>query len=227
MRRHLPTWLALAVALAPSVAAQANDAPRNNGDDVTFFYSDPSLGAPLGTLPPDIKGDLFWTVHTGEDHLAYADPAGFARMEIAGYYEEIFDTDLTTPPWFYVRTHGPALPGALGPPFLKPAFFELGLTSEVVVDLGPTGFGTPCTIAPSLCTGCPTPFVSGWTVDVQFAPGASVLVGSLGTSASDLATTWFLHGGMVATGGLCGMGDYTCRTSTRRTRRRRTPPAPV
>lgn len=195
----------LMIALAPNPAPQANDGPRNNGEDVVFFYSDPSAGAPLGTLPPDLQSDLFWKVHTGEEHLAYADPGGSAHMEIAGYYEELFDTDWTTPPWFYVRTHGPALPGSL-----EPAFFQLGLTSEVVVDLGPSGFGLPCTIAPSLCSGCPiSGFFNGWIVDIQFAPGSGVLVSSLGTSASDLATAWFLPGGMTGSGGMCGSGDYT------------------
>ena len=210
MRCHLLLLLSAGAVLASSSSAQANDVPRNNGGDVVFFYSDPSLGAPLGS-PPDLQGDLFWTVHPGVDQLAYSDGAPVAQMEIAGYQETIFDTDWSTMPWFYDRTHGPALPGASGG--LEPAFFQLGLTSEVTVALGPTGFGSPCTLAPSICSpgGCGLGFTGlGWIYDIQLgaSPGSGVVVTSSGTSASDLATTWFLPGGMPASGGLCGEGDY-------------------
>jgi hypothetical protein len=197
------------VALARSASAQVNDGPRNNGEEAAFFYSDPSLGATVGAVPPDAQGDLYWMVHTGEDQLAYVGPDGAAQMEIAGYYEWLYDTDWSTTPPFYTRTHGPALPGPSGT--LEPAFFQLGFTSEVTVVIGPSGFGDPCAIAPSLCSAawCP-PTLGGWIVDMRFEllPGSGPVVSSEGTSASDLATTWFLPGGMTLAGGTCGMGDY-------------------
>jgi hypothetical protein len=206
MRRHPLALLATGAALLSGAFAQSNDAPRNNGGEVVFTYSDPSVGAPPGS-PPDLQGDLFWTVHPGFDQLAYAHPDGTARMEVAGYYESLFDTDWTTSPWFYPRMHGPALRGASGA--LEPAFFQLGLTSEVTVEIGPSGFGNPCTISPSLCTPCATSG-QGWIVDIQFSPPSlpGPIVSALGASASDLATSWFVPGGMPATGGPCGVGDY-------------------
>ena len=212
MRCHLLALLCPGAILAPSASAQFNDAPRNNEGDVVFAYSDPSAGAPLG-MPPDLQGDLYWTVHPGVDQLAYAHPGGAATMEIAGYYESLYDTDWSTTPWFYTRTHGPALPGALG--LSEPSFFQFGLTTETTVVLGPSGFGGPCTIAPSMCSPgvCPS-FIVGWIVDIQFgvppALGSGPSVSALGTSASDLATTWFLHGGMVWGAGFCTTpSDYT------------------
>ena len=206
MRCQRIALLAAGLALAPVASAQSNDVPRNNGGDVISSYSDPSVGAPLG-MPPDLQGDLYWTVHPGEDQLAYAHPDGTAQMEIAGYYETLYDTDWSTSPWFYPRMHGPALPGALG--LSEPSFFQLGLTTEVTVVIGPSGFGDPCTISPSNCSPClPSPI--GWLVDIEFDPPLlpGPIVSALGTSASDLATTWFLPGGMDASGGPCGVGDY-------------------
>src|SRR5262245_50629832 len=102
MRFHVLAMLAAGAVLALSGSAQFNDVPRNNGGDVLLTYSDPSVGAPTGSQP-DIQGDLFWTVHPGVDQLAYVRPDGTARMEIAGYYESLYDTDWSTSPWFYVR----------------------------------------------------------------------------------------------------------------------------
>lgn len=210
MRHGALVLLICCVAPARSTRAQVNDGPRNNGWDATFFYSDPSVGATIGAIPPDAQGDLYWMVHTGEDQLAYAGPDGAAQMEIAGYYEVLLDTDFSTSPSFYTRTHGPALPGPSGT--LEPAFFQLGFTSEVTVVIGPSGFGDPCEIAPSLCSAGCLPTIEGWIVDIQFGmlpSGSGPVVSSGGTSASDLATTWFVPGGMTASGGPCGEGDYT------------------
>ena len=210
---HLCAWGALG-ALAGASQAPSNDAPLHNGGDVVFIYSSPSVGAPPGA-GPDLTGDLYWRAHSGEGFLANVDPSGAAVMEIDGYYEWLWDTDWSTSPWFYTRMHGPALPDGGGLGGLEPAFFQLGLTSEVIVQVGPSGFGSPCTVAPSLCSpsggSCPPiGFLTGYLVDLQFGstPGSGVVVPADGTAASDLASVWFIHGGMTATGGTCGLGDY-------------------
>ncbi|MEM7310099.1 MAG: hypothetical protein AAF682_25715, partial [Planctomycetota bacterium] len=89
------------------------------------------------------------------------------------------------------------------------------LTTETVVLVGPSGFGNPCTVAPSLCSPsggtCPPPgFVNGYLIDLAFGstPGTGIVLAADGTSASDTATTWFVTGGMTASGGTCGLGDY-------------------
>ena len=213
-----PLSLLVASALAGGWAAAqspSNDAPFNNGGDVIFLYSTPSVGATPGG-PPNLNGDLFWRSYSGAGFAANVDPSGAATLEIDGYYEALYDTDWSTPPQLYIRSHGPALPDAGGLGGLEPAFFQLGgLTSETVVVLGSTGFGSPCTIAPSLCSpsggSCPVPgFVNGFQVDVAFGStvGSGVVLPADGTSASDLATTYFVHGGMSATGGPCALGDY-------------------
>ncbi len=188
--------------------ANSNDVPLNNGGDVMFIFSSPSIGAPSGTVPPDSTGDLYYKVLPGDRLLRHATPAS---VVIDGYYESIFDSNFSTSPDFYDRTHGPAVIGASST--FEPAFFQLGFTSEVTVILGSSGFGNPCTVAPSLCSPpggtCPPPgFVNGFLVDIDFG-AAGIGVPADGTSASDLATTYFLPGGMTATGGACGLGDYT------------------
>ena len=58
---------------------------------------------------------------------------------------------------------------------------------------------------------CPPPgFLNGYLVDLSFgtAVGSGIVVRADGGPSSDLATTYFVTGGMVATGGTCGFGDY-------------------
>ncbi|MEM7310123.1 MAG: hypothetical protein AAF682_25835 [Planctomycetota bacterium] len=209
--------LLAAAALGSHAAAQvsSNDAPLNNGGDVLFLYPLPSIGATPGG-PPDINGDLFWRAHAGVDFMANIDASGAAAMEIDGYHEALWDTDWTTPPDFYTRTHGPALPDAGGLGGLVPAFFQQGLTSEAIVVLGSSGFGAPCTIAPSLCSppggSCPPPgFINGYAIDLSFGStvGSGITLPADGTAASDMATAYFIPGGMTTMGGTCGLGDYT------------------
>lgn len=206
-------FLAAVVMSAGAVFAQSNDVPLSNGSDVAFTYSDPSIGAPTGTVPPDLNGDLYWTVLPGDRVLYHETDLG-AFVEIDGYLETIWDTHWTTSPDFYDRSHGSALPGINGT--LEPAFFQQGWTNEVLVSLGPSGFGNPCTIFPSICSppgsSClPPGFINGFVVDlkVETTPGTGIIIPADGTSASDHAVTWFLSGGMTAIGGPCGLGDYT------------------
>jgi hypothetical protein len=207
--------------VASSAAAQtnSNDSPLNNGGDVVFIYSSPSLGFSSLAFPPDVTGDLYWRSHPGSGFMNDVDPGLGSAMEIDGYYESLFDTNWGTSPSFYVRMHGPALPDVGGLGNLEPSFFQVGLGGgaygETVVLVGPSGFGNPCTIAPSLCSPsggtCPPPgFVNGYLVDLQFGstPGSGIVLPADGTAASDMATTYFVTGGMTATGGACGLGDY-------------------
>ncbi|MEM7310102.1 MAG: hypothetical protein AAF682_25730 [Planctomycetota bacterium] len=224
--RVLPFVAALALPLGASAQVNSNDATFNNNGDVMFIYSSPSSGFDSLASPPDITGDLYWRAHSGaqfmndvEPSLAGvpADPTGAGSvMEIDGYFESLYDTDWSTTPSFYTRSHGPAQPDSAGLGGLEPAFFgPAGLTTEVIVTVGPSGFGNPCTVNPSLCSpsggNCPPPgFVNGYLVDLAYGstPGTGIVLPADGTSASDTATTWFVHGGMTAMGGACGMGDY-------------------
>ncbi|MEM7311060.1 MAG: hypothetical protein AAF682_30600 [Planctomycetota bacterium] len=204
------TALAGAFAAFPATAQLGlNDASFNNGSDTANLYSSPSIGAAPTDNPPDLDGDLFWRVHSGADFMAYVDPAGSAVMEVDSYFESLFDTDWSTTPSFYTRVHGPALPNAAGTG-LEPAFLQQGLTTEVVVVVGPSGFPCPGYFSYYSCL-CPPPgFVDGYLVDLTFGStvGSGVVLPADGTAASDMATTWFVPGGMLSSGGSCGLGDY-------------------
>jgi hypothetical protein len=215
---------ALAILAGLSAAQNSNDSNLNNNGDVVFFYSDPSSGATAGAAPADITGDLYWRAYTGGNFVNDVDAtlaaapqtflehggaaAGASAMEIDGYYESLFDTDFTSTPSFYGRAHtdmAGTIP-ALGP-------YSAG-TAGITVIIGPSGFGTPCTVAPSLCTAgpCPPPgFVNGWIVDIGFGAtvGSGIVITAKGAGGDSFATTYFVTGGMTATGGLCGSGDYT------------------
>ncbi len=215
----LPCALALLAGPAESFQVHSNDLPLNNVGDVFYIYSSPSVGSSVGTVPPDLAGDLYWRALPGDRVMSHETAFG-AVMEVDGYYETLWDTYWGTtaspsPADFYDRSHGLALASTVNPGVLEPAFFQQGWTTEVLVSIGNSGFGNPCTVAPSLCTppGGPCPpigFVNGYLVDLQFSstPGTGVVLPADGTSASDTALTYFLAGGMTATGGVCGMGDY-------------------
>jgi hypothetical protein len=211
MSTALHPAVALAAFLAAPLAAQvnSNDAPFNNGGDFYFTYSDPSVGFPTGTNPPDFNGDLWWRAHPGDGFMNDVDPALGSVMEIDGYFELLLDEDWSTSPNFLDRTHGPALGGNI----LEPAFFSIGLTTEVLVSLGPSGLTSPCVMVPSLCspsgsTCAPTGTALGWYVDIALGstPGSGVVLPADGTAASSMATTYFLQGGWSTAGGACGMG---------------------
>jgi len=205
--------LLLLLPIVASAQSGSNDMPLNNGGDLLAIPLGTSVGAPTGTVPPSLTGDLYWKVLAGDRVLHHQTAAG-ATMEINGYVEDLYDTDWSTMPSFYDRSHGAALPEPNGG--LQPAFFQLGWTSETLVSLGLSGFGNPCSIAPSLCSpaggACPPPgFVNGYQVEISLgsAPGTGIVVPADGTAASDHAVTWFIPGGMTALGPPCGLGDFT------------------
>ena len=140
-------------------------------------------------------------------------------MEISGFYEHLFDTDWTTTPSFYDRFVSGALPVPGAPCALEPDFLQTGVMSGTTVIIGPSGFGSPCTVAPSLCSpgGCGAPGLGilGWIVDVSFGttPGSGIVLPADGTSASDTAVSYMVTPGMPVTGGSCGIGDYTIQAS--------------
>jgi hypothetical protein len=205
----------LALVAGTAAAQNSNNSTLNNGGDVVYFYSSPSSGFSSLAFPPDITGDLYWRSHSGANMMNDVDGLIGAAMEIDGYYESLFDTNWSTSPSFYARSHGPALPDLGGLGNLEPAFFQLGLTTETVVLIGPSGFGNPCTIVGTLCSpsggSCAAPgFVNGYLVDIAFGstPGSGIVLSADGTSASDMATTYYVTGGMTSVGGSCGSGDY-------------------
>jgi len=187
--------------------SQSNDVPLSNGSEVIYLYSSPSVGFPTGTNPPDVNGDLYWKALPGDGVLRHETALG-AFVEIDGYFEWIFDTDWTTSPAFYDRSHGRAVPGASGG--LEPAFFQQGWGPETLVSIGPSGFGSPCTVAPTLCSTTCISVGYGYAVDIQLggSPGSGIVIPADGAAASDHAVTYFVPGGMTASGGLCGLGDY-------------------
>jgi hypothetical protein len=197
----------------------SNDSPRNNGGDVVFIYSSPSSGFSVGTNPPDLNGDLYWRAMDGGMMNDFDALIG-SSMEVDGMYESLFDTHWGTAsspassaPDFYDRTFGPANADSGGLGGLEPSFFTLGVTAEVLVSLGNSGFGNPCTVAPSLCspsggTCPPAGFVNGYLIDIGFGstPGTGIVMPADGVAGS--ALTYFVTGGMTASGGVCGLGDY-------------------
>jgi len=206
------------LSLCATVAAQggSNDVPLNNGGDVIVG---PSGGTSVGSNPATgTWGELYWRALPGDRVLAYEHPGGAQTLEIDGFVESLFDTDWSTSPALYDRIVGPAAPSGLAglaPCALEPAFFQAGLTSEVQLSFGPSGFPPPCSIVPSLCSpsggSCPAPgFLNGYEIEMVLgaSPGSGVVVPADGTSASDLAVTYLITGGMTSTGGTCGAGDY-------------------
>ncbi len=200
--------------LPVSYGPAGNQVPAHNGPEFLISHSDPSIGLPTGTFPPDIAGDLFWKAFGGDRVLAHNGDL-FLAMEISGYDEVLYTTDWTSPPDFYDRYHGRALPSFTSPENLEPAFFQLGFGAGTFVTLGNSGLGDPCTIAPSLCsppggTCPPSGFINGYLVELSLGttPGNGVIVSAEGSAFSNLATTYFLPGGMTGTGGICGDGNY-------------------
>jgi hypothetical protein len=196
-------------ACAAITSAQSNDITMSNGGDTLFFYSDPSA-----------PGDLYWRALPGDRLLAHQHgPAGDATMELSGFYEDLFDTDWSTTPVFFDRHVGRALPVAGAPCALEPDFLQTGVFAGTTVVMGPSGFASPCTVAPSLCSpgGCAAPgfTVLGWIVDISLGstPGSGVVLPADGTPASDAAVTYLVTPGMPASGGPCGLGDYVLQTA--------------
>ncbi len=219
-----PFVLAGAIVATTSLAlaqVNSNNSTLNNGGDVVFLYSSPSSGFTSGANPPDVAGDWYYKVWEGEGTLNHVTALG-SVMEVDGFYESLFDTfwgtigsPASSAADFYERTLGPAVASTLNPGILEPGFVTAGFTTETLVIVGNSGFGNPCTVAPSLCspvgsTCPPTGFVNGYLVELNFSstPGTGIVLPADGTSASDTALTYFVNGGMTATGGVCGLGDY-------------------
>jgi hypothetical protein len=51
-------------AAGAAVAQGGNDRILNNGIDVIFFYSNPSVGFSVGANPPDFSGDFYCSTTT-------------------------------------------------------------------------------------------------------------------------------------------------------------------
>ncbi len=219
MRSCLFSWSlvgALVLAAGSASAQSSNDTPLNNGAEVAFFYSDPSVGSVPGA---GIFGDLYWRAHTGANMINDVDAGlGGSFMEIDGYYESLYDSNWLTTPSFYDRAHT----GMVG---LVPALGGLAGGVGVVVAIGPSGFASPCTIAPSLCSPAtagglcgPAGGLVGWITDITFGPtvGAGVVITAGGLAAEDIATTYLVPGGMTVFAGPpgpCGFGDYTFQSA--------------
>lgn len=211
---------ALALVAGTAASQNNNDAPFNNGGDFYTTFSAPSVGSPTGTSPVDITGDLYWKSHAGSEFYNDVDPSsGLATMTITGYFENVLDEDWSSIPSFLDRTHGPAIQSLVNPGSLEPAFFQLGLTTEITVSMGSPGFDHPCTAYPSLCSpttsSChPSGSAWSWVTDVTLT--TAIPLAADGTTASDQATTYYIQGGWDSTGGPCGIGtnETNCLIST-------------
>ncbi len=220
--RPLAAVGALAATTGLAIAqVNSNNSTLNNGGDVVFLFSSPSSGFTAAANPPDATGDWYYKVWKGNQSLNHVTPLG-SVMEVDGFYESLFDTfwgtigsPTSSSADFYARTLGPAVLSTVNPGVYEPLFATAGFTTETLVLVGNSGFGNPCTVAPSLCsppgsTCPPTGFVNGYLVELNFSstPGTGVILPADGTAASDTALTYFVNGGMTATGGGCGLGDY-------------------
>lgn len=205
---------ALALVAGTSAAQNGNDAPYNNAADFYTTFSSPSAGASIGTNPPDITGDLYWRAFAGADYMNDVDGTGLGGsvMEIAGYFESLLDEDWSDSANFLDRLHSHATIGVSGA--LEPDFFTTGITgTEVLVSIGPSGFSDPCTIYTTFCSPAGSSCAPGggawsWVVDIPFTatPGSGVVMAADGSLGSDMATTYFIQGGHVSSGGPCGIG---------------------
>lgn len=209
---RLASALAALVAIAATAFAQANpnnenDLPLHNGADIVFLYSDPSVGAPTGTYPPDfVSGDLFWKVYPKEALLS---PTG--ALEISGLQLSVLDTDWTTKPAFYDLMFTRGVPSATSPGTIEPDFAD---PNAVFLSLGSSGMPDLCLLSPALCAGpCPLwdPTYPSFLLDVQLGScsGDGIIVQADGST--DLVVTAFLPGGMTFQSGppgWCGQGDY-------------------
>lgn len=207
--------LGVCASAQPANPANQNDLTLHNGLDGFFIFSDPSVGAATGTNPPNLNGDLFWKVFPKEamhfgTSAAGGNPPGTA--EISGIRVSIADTDWSTSPAMHdlILTPGRPSPtaafaGNIEPDYTSPA--------AIFISFGPSGLPDPCTIPGSGCTGgCPTG-LNYYDIDLFFGTGAGdgIVVQADGTV--DWTLVSFLPGGMTATGGRCGAGDYVTQAA--------------
>ena len=190
---------AMTAALAGTLGAQtaANDLPLANGGDVLFLYSDPSVGFPTGTYPPDFSGDLFWKVLPRDVLLS---PSG--TLEISSLEFEIYDTDPATPAPIYdfMVTRGKpsaAFPGAVEPDFSDPNAVFLSAGTGLVPSICPY-FPEIC---PPLCQPVIFEFPLIYTINLQLGTcsGDGLVIPADGSR--DLVVTAFAPGGMHFEGG--------------------------
>jgi len=199
---HRPTVAslgpALAVALlsAPGRAQEKNALELTNGADGFFYYSDPSIGPPPGTL--SWTGDYWWKVYPKE---VMRHPLG--KLTLTGLTLEIADTNWATPP---TRTFDMYFtPGVVDPP-------GTFATGTIVPDrLSPLGFqllgvvfpgGLPCPY-PTTCPCPPTDVIHGYELELTFPSGIELKA----DGNVDWTYVTFFPPGMSASGGLCGFGD--------------------
>jgi hypothetical protein len=195
---------------------QENDIQFNNGTDVVFLYSDPSVGSSAGTGVVDLSGDLLWKSYPATA-LKSPVPIATPQMQLVGFDWAIYDTDWSTSATIYdvlisTGTVGTAAPlaGVITPNFADP--------NAVLLLGGPSGFPDPCTISPALCTagGCPpVGYVNGYLVDASLAgpcDGSGLPAHILLAKDNHYCATQFVPGGMTFMSGppgACGIGDYS------------------
>lgn len=210
MRSLLGVAGALALGAATVAAQNSNDINFNNEGDVVFFYSDPSVGAPTGTNPPDFTGDLIWKSYSGPAVMAHGEGGGAvsATMEIDSFYVGIYDTDWTTADNFYDMLWSPGVVDPVGGTCnIQPDFFSSATPGGTFLTIGTTSG-----VLPPL--PCPPPgYVSGYVVSFSFGStvGAGIVVPATGNAAAHMTETIFAPGGMTFTSGApgsCGNGDY-------------------
>jgi hypothetical protein len=210
------TALALPLLATSSLAQDFNNLDLTNGGDGLFFYNDPSIGAPLGTVPPDLDGDFWWKVYPKE---VMNHPLG--TLEMTGLTIELYDTDwINTPADVSFDTvFTPGVVSTLNPGNIEPDFnHALGFTL-----LGVASFGgqltNPCSdpaFAANFCTalnGCPAGggvvgYIIGLTV---LDPVTNEGIDLQADGATDWTYSTFVPGGMlgpISGGGACGTGDY-------------------
>ncbi len=86
------------VSIQIGTGRSGNDIPLNNGPETVRFLSKPSVGAPVGTFPPDLDGDFFWGI-LAREVLTCAR----GKIRLDGTMEYLFKTDWTTTASFYDR----------------------------------------------------------------------------------------------------------------------------
>ena len=201
---------------APTAAQGANDLILNNGVDRLFVFSDPSIGSPAGTFPPDWTSDLFYKVFPRETVHA---PDG--DLLLTGLNLVIYDTDWTTSPDFFDMFLSAGIESSLGsganPGNIEPL---IGDPMGLLISPGPSGLPDPC-LAPGDPLGCGGPCppfdplagfgAAGYEIDVQLLSPIALDGTSFHAADgnTDVVLTFFHPGGMpFSAGGTCGQGDY-------------------
>jgi hypothetical protein len=197
--------LTAGLATAQGRSHESNPMFLNNGADLVYIFSDPSVGSTTGQFPPYYQSDLFTKTYPGDALLTWD-----GVVEISGQQEAIFDTDWTTSPSIYARLMGGTCDNP-GGPGNEVADFFCGPATGVFVAGANFGLQNPCTLTgnPLGCTGAcpPTGYVVGYNLSLSY--GSPIVIPADGVTGT--AVTYFFPGGMTFTSGAagqCGMGDY-------------------